>query len=152
LELRVVGKSALTPSLIGKPLPDLGGMEIDLAPAQAKGKMILVCFFDMQQRPSRNCLRQLNARAQELKAQEVVVLALQALKIDKSALNQWVKTNNIAFAIGIVQGDEERIRFVWGVRSLPWLILTDGSHIVRTEGFAFSELSGELDKIRANIP
>ncbi|UCG58925.1 MAG: carboxypeptidase regulatory-like domain-containing protein, partial [Phycisphaerales bacterium] len=117
LELQVVGMSAPTPSPIGKPLPDLGGMKIDFAPAQAPGKMILVCFFDMSQRPSRNCLRQLSARAQELKAQDVVVFAIQVLKIDKSALNEWVKTNNIPFPTGMVHGDEEEIRFAWGVKS-----------------------------------
>lgn len=30
-----------------------------------------------------------------------------------------------------------------GVKAVPWLILTDKSHIVRAEGFAV----GELDKI-----
>ncbi|MFH1235642.1 MAG: hypothetical protein V1685_01745 [Parcubacteria group bacterium] len=38
------------------------------------------------------------------------------------------------------------LRDIWGVKSLPWLILTDTRHIVSSEGFG----SGELDmKIKA---
>ncbi|GAF82278.1 unnamed protein product, partial [marine sediment metagenome] len=33
-----------------------------------------------------------------------------------------------------------------GVRSLPWLILTDTEHIVRTDGFGTNELN---EKIKA---
>jgi hypothetical protein len=51
------------PPLMGKALPNLNGIKVDFAPEQAKGKMILICFFDIQQRPSRYCLRQLSTRA-----------------------------------------------------------------------------------------
>jgi hypothetical protein len=47
----------------------------------------------------------------------------------------------------MVQGDEEETRFAWGVRSLPWLILTDKEHVVRVEGFGLSELNGKLEDI-----
>ncbi|UCD27728.1 MAG: carboxypeptidase regulatory-like domain-containing protein, partial [Planctomycetota bacterium] len=49
-----------TPSLIGKTLPELKDLGINLSPANANDKAIVVCFFDMNQRPSRNCLRQLS--------------------------------------------------------------------------------------------
>ena len=43
-------------------------------------------------------------------------------------LKEWVKTNNIPFSVGMVQGDAEKTRFAWGVRSLPWLIAGHERH------------------------
>ncbi len=129
----------------GTCLPGFEGIIIDIGADKAKDKMILVCFFDMDQRPSRNCMRQLNARAKELMAKDVVVVAVHASKVDDSVLKEWVKKNNISFTVGTVQGDEEKTRFSWGVRSLPWLILTDTQHIVIAEGFTLAELDEKLN-------
>lgn len=134
-------------SLLGRQLPDLNDLSIKLPADRIKAKMILVCFFDMQQRPSRNCLRQLSKRAQEFQAQDVIVLAAQASKVKEKELNEWVRENNVPFPIGMVQGDEESIRFAWGVRSLPWLILTDRQRIVTTGGFALNELDEKVKEI-----
>jgi len=60
-----------------------------------------------------------------------------------------VKKYNVPFSVGIVQGDEKKTRFAWGVRSLPWLILTDSDKIVRAEGFPLTELdekTGEMSR------
>jgi hypothetical protein len=111
-------------------------------------KVILLCFFDMNQRPSRNCILQLSKKAQELKAKDVVVVAVQASKVDKDKLNDWIKENDIAFAVGMIQADEEKARFTWGVRSLPWLILTDTKHIVRVEGFSINELDEKITTLK----
>jgi len=132
-------------SLVGRHLPDIKDFKIAISPADAKDKSFLVCFFDMNQRPSRNCLLQMSKRAQELKAKDVVVVAVQVLKVDENKLNDWIKKNNIPFSIGMVQGDEEKIRFTWGVRSLPRLILTDRKHVVTAEGFALAELDEKLN-------
>lgn len=127
-------------------ITSFAGIDIEFDIDKAKGKMLLVCFWDMNQRPSRNCMIQLSQKVQELKEKEVVVIAVQASNIDKNTLNEWVKKNKISFPAGMVQGDAEKTRFSWGVRSLPWLILTDSKHIVRAEGFGLTELD---DKIRA---
>ena len=129
---------------VGRPLPGFDGIKIDLAANRTKEKMILVCFFDMNQRPSRNCIQQLSKRAQELKAKDIVVVAVQASKVDENALNEWIKKNNSPFPVGMIEGDVEKTLFNWGVKSLPWLILTDQKHVVRSEGFAFSELDNKL--------
>ena len=125
-------------------MPVFQDLGIDIRPEDIKGKKILLCFFDMEQRPSRNCLLQLNKRAQELKSKDIVVVAIQASKVDDDVLNQWVKNCNIPFPIGMVQGDIEKGRFIWGVRSLAWLILTDQQHIVTAEGFSLTELSEKI--------
>lgn len=131
-------------SLVGKPLPSLTEFGLKAASEAAPGKRILVCFWDVQQRPSRNCLRQLSKRAQELQTRDVIVLAVQAAKIDNEMLNEWVKQYNIPFPVGIIEGDEEGIRLAWGVRSLPWLMLTDREHVVAAEGFSLFELDERL--------
>ena len=146
-ELVVKPKLTEAQSLVGGAIPEFDGIKIELSADQIKGNAILVCFFDMNQRPSRNCVQQLSKRAQELEGKDVSIVAVQALKVDEETLNEWIKNQGISFPVGIVQGDEEEIRFTWGVKSLPLLILTDGEHIVQAEGFALSELD---DKLKAN--
>ena len=135
------------PFLVGKPLPRLNDLKIDLLAANTAGKMILVCFLDIEQRPSRNCLQQLNARAQELKAKGMAIAAVQASKIDENSLDEWRRKHNISFPFGMVQGDENRARFTWGIPSFPWLILTDSQHVVAAEGFGLSELDAKIEQI-----
>ncbi|UCE47440.1 MAG: carboxypeptidase regulatory-like domain-containing protein, partial [Phycisphaerales bacterium] len=147
LELEVIGKSALTPSLIGKPLPDLSRLKIEPATLQADAKMILICFWDLDQRPSRRCLSRLAEQATELRDEDVTIVAVQASKVNHGALNRWVTKNSIPFPVGMIQDNEETTRFKWGVKWLPWLLLTDKEHIVRAEGFGLGELEA---KIREN--
>jgi hypothetical protein len=135
----------LIQNLIGKPLPDFNMIKTDFDLEQAVGKRILVCFWDMQQRPSRNCIVQLGKKVQELKEKEVVVIAVHASNIDEKTLTEWVKKNNIPFPAGMIQGGVEEIRSAWGVKSLPWLILTDSRHMVVDTGFGLSELNGKIE-------
>ncbi len=134
-------------SLIGKPLPELKDLKVDLSPADTDDKMLLVCFWDMEQRPSRNCIIRLAKQAEQLKQRGVTVVVIQASKVDENKLNDWVKKYKIPFAVGIVQGDVEKTRFTWGVRSLPWLILTNRKHIVLAEGFALTEIDEKISAI-----
>ncbi len=136
---------AQPPSLVGKSLPELKDLKIDLSPADSDDKMILVCFFDMNQRPSRYCISQLAKQAEQLKQKGVTIVAVQSSKVDENTLNEWIKETNIAFPVGVIQGDVEKTHFAWGVRSLPWLILTDKEHIVRAEGFNLLELDKILE-------
>jgi len=145
---KVIPLVAQSIPLLDKPLPELKDLRIDLSPVDTNNKMILVCFWDMEQRPSRNCIMRLAKQAQQLKQKGVTVVAVQASKIDENKLNEWVKKNNIPFPIGMVQGDVEKTRFAWGVRSLPWLILTDEEHIVRAEGFGINELDEKITTLR----
>lgn len=132
------------PSLVGKPLPDLEPLVVDLAPGDIEGKKLLVCFWDMQQRPSRHCLMQLIKQAETLKSKGVVVVAVQVSMVEQKDLDEWVKKYNVPFSIGMVRGDAEKTIFAWGVRSLPWLILTDREHIVEANGFSLAELDERI--------
>ncbi len=114
-----------------EPIPELKELKIDLSLANVSDKMLLVCFWDMNQRPSRNCIMRLDKQAEQLKQRGVTVVVIQASKIDENKLNEWVKKYHVPFPVGMVKGDVEKTRFAWDVRSLPWLILTDRKHIVR---------------------
>jgi len=130
--------------LTGRALPDLEGIGIDLAPSQTKDKRMLICFFDMNQRPSRNYVMQIAGQIELLQEKGVSVAAVQIGEVAETALRKWATDNNIPFPVGIAHGNEQCVRFDWAVQSLPWLILTDRNHVVRAEGFRFGELEGLL--------
>jgi hypothetical protein len=121
------GQLSMCPSsLVDKALPDLKLLGINRLSADFTGKRIIVCFWDMQQRPSRRCITQLAKQSGQLKNQGIIIIAVQASKIDQEALNQWVKKYNIPFQVGMIKSDVDKTRSSWGVKSLPWLILTRG--------------------------
>ena len=137
------GEEALNP-LKDKSLPEMKQFAVVQDPNQTKDKMMLVCFFDMNQRPSRNCMQQLRAKAQELKTKNVLVVAVHASKVDDNKLSLWLQKYDINFPVGMIKADEAKIRIDWGVRSLPWLILTDTQYVVIAEGFSVAELDEKL--------
>lgn len=131
---------------VGKPLPQFQDIELRLPAEHIKYRAIILCFFDMEQRPSRSCIIRLAKNAEKLKQQGIIVVAVQASKVDKNKLNDWVKKNSIPFHFGTIEDEEEKIRFKWGVKSLPWLIMTDNKHIVLEKGFGINELEEKLIK------
>jgi hypothetical protein len=62
-------------SLIGKTLLDFNDIDIKLPADTVKDKIIIVCFFDMNQRPSRNCMLQLRKKIQKSLRQKVSSLS-----------------------------------------------------------------------------
>jgi len=136
--------------LVDQLLPKFQGIDIEFRPQQAQGKKLLVCFWDMEQRPSRYCITQLAKQAEQLKEKGVMVVVVHASKVDENALNEWVKKYKIPFTVGMVQGDVEKTLFTWGVKSLPWLLLTDRNHVVTAEGLAISELREKLEHINGD--
>ncbi|MHC4324836.1 MAG: redoxin domain-containing protein, partial [Planctomycetota bacterium] len=132
-------------SLIDKSLPEFEGIDIDFDTGQTKN--ILVCFFDIEQRPSRNCLAQLANRAEQLKEKGIIVVAIHAAKVEQAKLNEWIDENKITFPVGIIAGQEKQVHFDWGVKSLPWLILTDRQHNVIAEGFGLNNLDTIIEEI-----
>jgi len=134
-----------TPVLTGKSLPELGKMGIEL-PGDASEKMILVCLWDVQQRPSRNYVKELAKKAGELAEEDVVVVCVQVADVEDNVINEWVKENEIPFAMGRSVAEEGKSTFDWGVKSMPWLVLTDRMHIVTSEGFALGDLDEQILK------
>jgi len=131
------------PDLVGKALPESEDISAGL-PGQPKDGKVLVCFWDMQQRPSRHCLRSLAQKAENLAGKGVTVLCVHASEIDEEALNEWMKDYNVPFAAKTINHNSEKTCFAWGVKSLPWLILTDQKHIVEANGFSLAELDEKI--------
>ncbi|MGB2865083.1 MAG: SMP-30/gluconolactonase/LRE family protein, partial [Sedimentisphaerales bacterium] len=143
LTIGTIGAVIKTPLLIGKPLPELKKMGIEL-PDGASERMILVCLWDMQQRPSRNYIKELAKKADDLAEEDVVVACVQVADVDDKVVNEWVKENKIPFAIGRSYPEMGKSTFEWGVKSMPWLILTDRRHIIIKEGFSLSDLNEQI--------
>ena len=133
--------------LRGDALPEFDNIKIDFAIEDNKGQRLLICFFDMNQRPSRNCINELSKRTGQLKEKDVAVIAIQASKINQDRLDEWNKENNIPFSVGMINEDTEKTRFTWGVESLPWLILTNSRHLVIDAGFGLSELEDTVGAV-----
>jgi beta-lactamase regulating signal transducer with metallopeptidase domain len=141
----------LAESLLGKPLPGLQAIRMEGDPVDATGRMLMICLFDVQQRPSRNIALQIAKQADSLKPKGVMVMAIQAAKMNEADLKAWVKESQVPFPVGMIQGDEQEARAAWGVQALPWLILTDRDHIVRAEGFGLSDLQNKTRAV-AQLP
>lgn len=135
---------SLLPLLTGRRLPKTDGIEFYQNLEQAKQKIILLCFFDINQRPSRHCINELAKKYDTLKEKGVFVSAIHASEIDRQELDNWLQENNIPFPAGKIAGDIEKIKLNWDVKSLPWLILTDKEHVVTIKGFSVSELNEKI--------
>ena len=144
-DVRIVLPGRLTEpqSLLGKHLPPLKTITPSVSDG-TEGKALLLCFFDMEQRPSRGCIRQLAQRADELKAKDVSVTAIHANQIDAQKLADWIADEKVAFPIVTTETGLTRLRRDWGVQSLPWLILTDREQRVIAEGLSLNELSEKM--------
>ena len=137
-------------SLMNQPLLTFEDISINFNTQQIQEKYLLICFWDMEQRPSRNCILQLSKKAPELAAEDVSVIAIQVSKVEQAKLDEWIMENNVSFPVGMIKGDEEKNHRNWGIRFLPWLILTDKKQAIRAEGFSITELDqkiGELDNV-----
>ena len=139
---------AKAPSRIGQALPPLRGFGIEGSPDEVSGRMMLVCFFDLHERPSRHAVAELVKQAEELKSKGVYVAVVQVHAVGKPALHGFAQTNQITFPVGMIEAEEEKTKFNWGLKSQPWLILTDKEHIVRAEGFPPSDLNERISALR----
>jgi hypothetical protein len=131
-------------SLMGTKLPSLSLFTNDTIDPFVRDKVVLICFFDMNQRPSRHYMTQLAKQAERIKDKEVILVAVQASKVEQAKLYEWIEENNISFPVGMIQNEEKKTRSDWGVKSIPWLILTDYENIVVAEGFMLSELDEKI--------
>ena len=147
VELVLKPNPSMAAPLIGKKLPGFEGIKINLNMDQIQDKMILLCFFDMNQRPARRCIEELGKQTEQFKQKGVVVIGILAAEVIPEDFNKWLKTSNIHFPIGIIEGQPSKIIFNWSIQSLPWLILTDKGHNVTEEGFSINELSERLKQI-----
>ncbi len=90
--------------LLGKPLPELKYLGISLE--HVPDTSLLICFFDMNQRPSRYCLLQLAKQAEKLKEKGIAVIGIQASIVEEKTINEWADKNSIPFPVGMIKNNE----------------------------------------------
>ncbi len=134
----------VTPSLAGGALPGFQELGISVRPDDLKDRKILLCFWDMNQRPSRNLISELAKREKELAGKNVAVLLVDTSVVEPAQLKEWLDNRNIPFTCGSIKDNADDVLFRWGVRAQPWLILTDENRIVRAEGFSLEQLDEKL--------
>ncbi len=145
-----IATSRQSKSQLDKTPPKLSDFGTECAQADINGKNLIVCFFDMQQRPSRRYVLELAEQAEKLKEKSITIVAVQATAVDENELDEWVENNNIPFPVGMIEAEEKKIQAAWGVKSLPWLILTKKNHTVIAEGFGINELDEKISVISKN--
>jgi len=127
---------------IGKSIPGFNHIRFDVfQEEQAKNKPLLVCFWDIDQRPSRQCILMLEKQKGVLQDKNIVILAVYSGTKPEKEVRQWLKDNGLSLMFGMVEGDPYDTLLAWGAKGLPWLILTDEQHIVTNAGFSLADLS-----------
>ncbi|MFC1794850.1 carboxypeptidase regulatory-like domain-containing protein, partial [Planctomycetota bacterium] len=147
----IVTPSAILPErqpepLLGKKLPEPDNIQNIDDLKQAEGKPTLICFWDMNQRPSRNLVSDLAKREKELSEKNIAVYMVHTSNIEPAKLKEWLDNQNVPFACGNIENDADNVLFRWGVLAQPWLILTDEKGVVRAEGFDIEQLDEKLQK------
>jgi peroxiredoxin len=133
-------------------LLELEGIDIELKTDEVKGKMLLLCFWDIQQRPSRNLLIELAGHKEEFKKKGVVVLLVHTSEIKVDEFKSWIDKNNIPYICGRITNDTQRVLYRWGVKGQPWLVLTDENDTIRVGGFELEQLDEILLKASSAGP
>ncbi|MCP4453753.1 MAG: hypothetical protein GY809_20015 [Planctomycetes bacterium] len=108
---------------------------------RTREKPLLICFWDMDQRPSRQCIQTLQNKKGLWQNKDRVVIAIHAGVKQEKQVRQWLTKQGISVPVGTVEGDPYDTLFAWGARSMPWLLLTDEEHIIIREGFSLNDLS-----------
>jgi hypothetical protein len=142
LEVEVVERNA---GLVGGPLPRFNAPRIDAAVENARGKRVLLCFWDVGQRPSRNCIQRLSKEQAALESKGVVVIPVHTAAPGENPPDKWLTENRIPLLTETLDDGRAKARQIYGARVLPWLVLTDGNHIVTAEGFALDDLYARLN-------
>ncbi|MFC1635609.1 hypothetical protein ACFL5Z_12270 [Planctomycetota bacterium] len=123
-------------SKIGKPIPGFDKIRFErFQKDRIKGKPLLICFWDMDQRPSRQCIRELEKQRLTLQDKDIVVLAVHSGSKKEKEVRQWFAKQNFSLVVGTIEGDPHDILLAWGARGTPWLVLTDEKHIITKAGF-----------------
>jgi hypothetical protein len=134
-------------SLIGQTLPDLSKFLIKIDPKFIENKMLLVCFWDMNNVQSINYIKTLNKRSNALLDKDLYMVFIHAnLKpVLDNTLDPWINKNEILPPVGATRLSPSVLGYKLGVKSIPWLILTDKEHIVSDEGFSITELDEKIN-------
>jgi hypothetical protein len=139
--------AAATPTV--KPLPKMEAFDVRPVPVVAGNKM-LVCFWDMEQKPSRRCVETLAVKAGQLEKAGVTVVLVHVPTADRAKVEQAAVQAKATFPLGVVPAGTDNGKALldsWGAHSLPWLVLADAKGAVRAEGFSVDQLDAKLAEL-----
>ena len=103
------------PSLInGNIIPKLLELNIMLDPVQTKNKMLLICFWDIDQRPSRNAILSLNKDANSLLEKGLYMVFIHAGAVEEKIFTSWLERNEILPPVGVSKDDLSGLGYSWG--------------------------------------
>jgi len=136
-------------SLVGRPLPDLSALGLTPAPDPAAAKPLLICFIDMDSRPSRRILSDLAARKDDFQARGITVALINAGSSDIALVRDWAAANASSYSTGAISAKPQDVLTAWGASGLPWLVLADKDHVVRAAGAALADIDQELKTLTA---
>ncbi|MBW7990640.1 MAG: hypothetical protein FVQ84_11585 [Planctomycetes bacterium] len=146
-------------SLVGSQLPDLRILEMGFDYKGFKNKKNLVVFVDYINRSSQIAFNSLKRRQLELRRRNVEIVCIQVTPVDEGDFAEWKKENRISFPVYILPGQPGRdgknnpiiskqapkimntLRREWGLRSLPWTILTDENQKILATGLNIHRIS-----------
>jgi hypothetical protein len=135
------------PILIGKPLPAWKTLGLDIDERELEGKRVLVCIGDMNEGSLWDLAEDLADEYEKLKQKGIMTVIVQVPKLPAGTLKEWEKKwrSNMPFPFKVNMAEEAvvKARKEWGVKDLPWLILTDTEHVVTVEGFRLPLLLGK---------
>ncbi|MCL5282779.1 MAG: carboxypeptidase-like regulatory domain-containing protein [Planctomycetes bacterium] len=137
-------ESSTPPLVLTQPI-DLGSyLPHDLT----EGRPVLLCFIDIRQPSSRQCVAELVGKADALEAKGIITIARQASEGTRELYAQ-LDAHCTAFPWHLAGGDFAARKAAWGIKSLPWLILTDKKHVVAAGGFGLDELDKRIGEALA---
>ena len=129
---------------------------------------MLVVFVDYAQRASQVAISQLQRFRRQLRDQNVAVVCIQVGPVDEDELRQWKEQNKISLPIDVLPGHGAQapiplrqqssgimstLRQEWGVRSLPWTMLTDEHQQIAATGVNIGRVLSLVDEPgRASSP
>jgi hypothetical protein len=106
------------PSLKGKALPDLAEVDLSSAAAPA-GKPLLLCLFDIEQRPSRRFVKQLAEQHDALRQKGLTVLGVQATVTTAESFKEWKAASPVPFPVGRLAEKAAKTKWASDVESFP---------------------------------
>lgn len=149
-------------SLVGSQLPDLRALEMGFDYKHFKNKKNLVVFMDYTERPSQIAVNSLKRGQLDFRRSNVEVVCIQVAPVDEQDLIAWKKENRISFPVYVLPGQSnwdgknnplvlkqnpeimKTLRREWGVRSIPWTILTDENRKILATGLNVSSILNML--------
>lgn len=128
-----------------KKLPSLKQFSLEQFETAAADKPILLAFIDLNQRPGRHALKTLTEKYQTITQKGIAMAVIQTAPPTQS-LEKWKAKQKFPFPIGKFPEEPKKIRKEWGIKALPWLIITDKNHKIIKTGFQTDQIDQIIPK------